>query len=54
MFQVEWLLKAPLRALLWASGKPWQPEKPAELKEAGKKGGDGKGGGKGRDRVPPV
>lgn len=22
----EWLVKAPLRAILWASGKPWAPE----------------------------
>jgi hypothetical protein len=48
---VEWLLKAPLRAMLWASGKPWQPQKPADLKEEGKasahKGGD-------KDKTPPV
>ena len=23
----EWLIKAPLRGLLWASGKPWKPIK---------------------------
>ena len=23
----EWLIKAPLRGLLWASGKPWKPAK---------------------------
>lgn len=23
----EWLIKAPLRGLLWASGKPWKPSK---------------------------
>ena len=23
----EWLIKAPLRGLLWASGKPWKPVK---------------------------
>lgn len=22
----EWLIKAPLRGLLWASGKPWKPD----------------------------
>ncbi len=48
---VEWLLKAPFRALLWASGKPWKPEKPEELK-AGAKGADAKKNGK--DKVPPV
>lgn len=25
---VEWGLKAPFRALLWASGKPWRPAGP--------------------------
>lgn len=29
---VEWFVKAPLRAILWASGKPWAPEKHAEGK----------------------
>lgn len=23
---VEWLMKAPFRAILWASGKPWRPD----------------------------
>ena len=23
----EWMIKAPLRGLLWASGKPWKPTK---------------------------
>ena len=32
---VEWLLKAPFRALLWASGKPWKPQRPPELREGG-------------------
>lgn len=33
---VEWVVKAPLRGLLWASGKPWQPAKamPADGKVA--------------------
>lgn len=22
---VEWVIKAPFRGLLWASGKPWRP-----------------------------
>ena len=48
---VEWLLKAPFRALLWASGKPWKPEKPEDLK-AGPKGADAKKNGK--DKTPPV
>lgn len=26
----EWLLKAPFRALLWASGKPWKPKAPSK------------------------
>lgn len=52
---VEWLLKAPFRALLWASGKPWKPEKPEDLK-AGPKAGSSAAGAKknGKDRVPPV
>ena len=51
---VEWLLKAPFRALLWASGKPWKPEKPEELKQgsAKTKAGDGKKPDK--DKTPPV
>ena len=28
----EWLLKAPFRALLWASGKPWKPQGPSKEK----------------------
>ena len=28
----EWLLKAPFRALLWASGKPWKPGAPSKEK----------------------
>jgi hypothetical protein len=32
---VEWLLKAPFRALLWASGKPWKPHPPPELHKEG-------------------
>lgn len=48
---VEWLLKAPFRALLWASGKPWKPEKPESLR-AGPKAGDPKKSGK--DKVLPV
>ena len=28
----EWLLKAPFRALLWASGKPWKPQAPSKEK----------------------
>lgn len=24
---IEWIIKAPLRGLLWASGKPWKPIK---------------------------
>lgn len=24
---VEWVIKAPLRGMLWASGKPWRPAK---------------------------
>lgn len=24
---LEWLVKAPFRAMLWASGKPWRPDR---------------------------
>ena len=45
---VEWILKAPFRAMLWASGKPWQPQKPPEVHEAKHIGTAAK------DKVPPV
>ena len=48
---VEWLLKAPFRALLWASGKPWKPEKPEELKQGAAAAGSKK---KDKDKPPPV
>lgn len=48
---VEWLLKAPFRALLWASGKPWKPEKPEELKQGPAAAGSKK---KDKDKPPPV
>ena len=51
---VEWLLKAPFRALLWASGKPWKPEKPEELKQGGAKPKAGEGKKPDKDKLPPV
>ena len=45
---VEWLLKAPLRAMLWASGKPWKPGPPPA---AGGALGPSAGP---KDKVPPV
>ena len=51
---VEWLLKAPFRALLWASGKPWKPEKPEELKQGGAKTKAGEGKKPDKDKTPPV
>lgn len=45
---VEWFLKAPFRAMLWASGKPWQPQKPPDPHAA--KHGDKAN----KDKVPPV
>ena len=48
---VEWLLKAPFRALLWASGKPWKPEKPEELKQGPAAAGSKK---MDKDKPPPV
>jgi hypothetical protein len=47
---VEWLLKAPFRAVLWASGKPWKPEKAEELKQ----GPAAAGNKKAKDKPPPV
>lgn len=32
----EWMIKAPLRGLLWASGKPWKPTKAANEKQNSK------------------
>ena len=32
----EWLVKAPLRALLFASGKPWRPEAHGAQQDEGK------------------
>lgn len=32
----EWMIKAPLRGLLWASGKPWKPTKTSNEKQNGK------------------
>ena len=45
---VEWLLKAPLRAMLWASGKPWKPGPPPATG-----GAPGPAAGP-KDKVPPV
>ena len=33
---IEYFMKAPFRALLWASGKPWKPEKPAKVADSEK------------------
>ena len=32
----EWMIKAPLRGLLWASGKPWKPSKAGTEKQNSK------------------
>ena len=45
---VEWLLKAPLRAMLWASGKPWKPGPPLQM------GGAQGSAAPGKDKTPPV
>jgi len=47
---VEWLLKAPLRALLWASGRPWKPRPPPQLSH----GVSAAGAAKARGKAPPV
>ncbi|CAL8462981.1 g2515 [Coccomyxa elongata] len=48
---VEWLLKAPLRGMLWASGKPWQPHKDVEPEKDDKDKNKHKGA---KDKTPPV
>ncbi|BDA48020.1 probable BRO1 domain-containing protein BROX [Coccomyxa sp. Obi] len=48
---VEWLLKAPLRGMLWASGKPWQPHKDAEPEKDDKDKNKHKAA---KDKTPPV
>lgn len=37
---IEYVVKAPMRAMLWASGKPWKPRPPPESN--GHKDGAGK------------
>ncbi len=46
------LLKAPMRGMLWASGKPWQPHK--EEPEKADKDKEKNQHKAAKDRTPPV
>ena len=47
------LLKAPLRGMLWASGKPWQPQKESKPDKADKDK-DKNQHKAAKDKIPPV